>query len=303
MDCIYRYPCLTSFTAERSLFDDVNSTSALRALAACYNLEAVHLPPLTVDSIPIIKKLDSRSFERVWSLTLVAEEQCLEALSEFFNELQVLRLTVLGQSDTALRFCTNFDTITDLSVSFDDNDSAIIEGSDLSFLAERCSELSVLNISNTDLDWCPEAIGITDETIEDVAKAVPELFSISLFIDGMSLTERSLIALGTNCPKISAIDLQPTDICFANLCADVSKIVFPSLIALMLYQSIWQGSSEHIKDLADSFLSAAPQLSIFYCNASAEFGRAMKVSMNLRFGQLEPRDSCIPISGGSSARR
>ena len=275
LDFIHHYPHLTIFSAQKNLYNHLDSASALQAIASCHNLQTVDLPPLTVDLIPVIKALDSKSFSRVQNLGVTAEEPCLEHLSVFFNEIEIFNLTVLGKSDTVLCSCTKFDLISDVRIKFDQNDSATIKGSDLLFLAKHCPGLAALDISEESADPLPKAIDITDETIEALAEARPELLALTLFFAGTTLTEKSIISLGAICPEISHIQI-PADISFERLVDAMEWMEFREMDSLCLSQGRWQDSEVDLHELAHEVLEIAPQLRVFQYGPSEEFTKAVQ---------------------------
>ena len=129
-------------------------------------------------------------------------EQKLSHLVSLITHIRSLNLTIWHDSFSVCRICSSLSNLSFLQIRFASEGASSVRGSDLLLLAQSCPNLTVLVISDWD-SYIPHGDSdITDTLIDQVAKCLPKLKRIELFLEDITLSERSVIALVRHCPLL-----------------------------------------------------------------------------------------------------
>ena len=230
---------------EQGMVDFINSMPSLRLLnvSDCFHsswsfrifiavaqhkkLQELKLPCIPDEWIPeLVSVLPESMFPEIDSICLDLSDNVLEALLPSLARIRRVSLCLLqGRPRRALACAARCPGLIGLDLYLEPGKA--LQEKDLLQLNENCRELCWLLINGSDVsDVLSE--GITDTTIDQVARYHPKLRFLHLFLTGCTLTEQSLVSLGEYCKLMEQIIL-PADVSLEVLLRDDHQDRFPNL--------------------------------------------------------------------------
>lgn len=245
-------------------FEGVWSFEALTVLAQYPSLTTLEIPDIPDNWIlDLVGNSTMQLFPKLNRLGTGLSESGLEMLLPHLKEIFGLEIALSGQSTNALRLVADVPGIRFLSFSL--NPRSVVRGEDLIRLAKNTPGLEQLELPaappwDTEPPALPSALGITDETIQEVARLLPELETLRLGLENCTLTEASLLSLGTHCKKLTHCYIS-ADISFEELRREAPPGLFPELTLLELNQP--RSNRRHLRDVNETarwLVREAPEL-------------------------------------------
>ncbi|MCJ1390015.1 hypothetical protein MMC18_002873 [Xylographa bjoerkii] len=230
VELIQAMPALQEFYAHRSI-RSIWSIEVFLAIGMHQILGSLELPNIPDHWISILTDQYEGRFARLVSLSTGLSEAGLEMLVPHLPEVTVLSLSMVGSSHRVLRtIATSFPDLSYLNLVLRSDD--VIREQDLILLADNSPSLSGLGLFSEEADSMIRANigsdGITNATINDLARRVPKLRNLSLYLGDAALTEQSLVFLGAHCKMLGTIYIS-ADVDFETLVGDDHRNWFPEL--------------------------------------------------------------------------
>lgn len=245
-------------------FEGVWSFEALTVLAQYPSLTTLEIPEIPDNWIlDLVGNSTMQLFPKLNRLGTGLSEFGLEMLLPHLKEIFGLEIALSGQSTKALRLVADVPGIRFLSFSL--NPRSDVRGEDLIRFAKNSPGLEQLELPaappwGTEPPVLPSAHGITDATINEVARLLPELDTLRLDLENCPLTEASLLSLGTRCKKLTHCYIS-ADISFEDLRREAPPGLFPELTFLGFNQP--RSNRRHLRDVNDTarwLVREAPEL-------------------------------------------
>jgi hypothetical protein len=235
---------------------------------------------------------DTRAFGQLKHFDAGISDHGLEMLAQYMPKLEGLSLHLhsLPGSYSILASASHFTRLTSLDIMF--GSDSCITGSDLLLVTRSCPGLKELNISEFE-GLPPSGVHITDDTIEEMAKNIPNMIYLCLVFDRSDLiTWRSVLSFGVHCKKMQRLELA-CNVHWEEATTKAPANTFPELwsITFLFHGNNMTLGADRGKEEADSMISQiaafAPQLTWFNVRggsqADDEFARAVNVVTNPRF--------------------
>ena len=150
----------------------------------------------------------------------------VDMLPPLFPHLSVLKLELAKPVRGALAVLADLSSLTCLDLTF--AEGSTVSGPELIALAYRCPRLTTLNLPSAAVlmmdDPCPRGEFINDTTIEEFARALPDLQTFSFGLEDRStLTHQAIISLARHCPGLGYFHIA-ADVCMPDLIEGLMKI-------------------------------------------------------------------------------
>lgn len=200
----------------------------------------------------------------VEDFTAGLSEDGLKLLLPCLTKLTSLTINLTEPSSQALRICAATPSLRSFKLDFDAR--TIVRAKDLILFAETHISLESLELGSYEEDNLSAADGdITDATMDQVARLLPNLESLECYMAGTSVTEASLLSLCTFCKRFDSCSMYGSFF-FEELVRSATSNLWPALRSLRLRQPALDRRPENRRvytdpeDMAKRILQAAPRL-------------------------------------------
>lgn len=258
LDCLEALNSLEILSLRYGL-DSAWSLASFLGIAKHRSLKELKLP---VIPLPWLRELDNDRdggfFTNVEEFNACLSDHGLELVLPHLAKITKLETNIIGPSTHALRIAATAPALRSLTLAFDAN--SVIHERDLILFAETHSALESLDLGSEDLDDIPSADDITDTTIDQVARLLPKLKFLEIYLADTALTETSLLSLGTFCKCLDTCSISG-DFFFEGLVRNCQHNLFPALGSLRLMQSVSDRRQyTDPEETARQFVKIAPNL-------------------------------------------
>ena len=264
-------------TSDAAFLDCLQALKSLELLSLCHGLgnawslnsflgvakhRSLKRLALPVIPLPWLRELDNngegRSFTHVEDFDAHLSENGLELVVPHLANTTKLEIYIIGPSSQALRIAATAPALRSLKLTFGAN--SVIHERDLILFAETHSALESLDLGSEDQENIPSADDITDTTIDQVARLLPKLETLQICLADATLTEASLLSLGTFCKYLETCDISG-DFFFEGLVRNCQPNLFPALRTLWLIQPLSDRRQyTDPEETARQFVQVAPNL-------------------------------------------
>ena len=257
IDCLQALKSLEMLSLRHGL-DNAWSLNSFLSVAKHESLKKLTLPLIPLHWLQVHDNVGEReSFTHVQDFDASLSENGLELLLPRLAKIITLEIYLVGPSSRALRVAATAPTLRSFKLTF--SSSSVIRESDLILFAETHNALENLELGSEDQDIL-SADGITDATIDQMARLLPKLETLEIYVTDATLTEVSLLSLGTFCKRLEACNLYG-DFFFEALVSNCQPNLFPALRNLWLIQPVSDRRQyTDPEDTARRFIQAAPNL-------------------------------------------
>ncbi|MCJ1248458.1 hypothetical protein MMC30_005676, partial [Trapelia coarctata] len=265
-------------------FNRLWSIKVFSVIAQHPSLLGVFVPDIPDDWVrKLVGGPSTQLFPELPVLNTGLSEFGLELLLPHLEKIQGLKIDLSGQSSDALKIVADIPHMRFLSFQF--GPRSVVRGEDLIRVAKSTPGLAGLDLPvQPPLDITPvqpSAQGVNNATIDEVARLLPKLEMLRLDLSDCSLTEVSLLSLGTHCKELTNYYLS-ADVSFEQFLQKATPGLFPALEFLEI--DLPQSTRRHYQNVdekARRLMQTAPKLYSFslggnsMMNADSEFEQAV----------------------------
>jgi len=231
-DCLQALQSLEKLTLRRGMAIAWTLTSFL-AVAKHPSLKSLVLPATPSSWLRGLENnLERRFFRNVEDFTAGLSEDGLKSLLPCLTETKSLEIYLTEPSSQALKVCS-VPNLRSLILRF--KARSVVRARDLILFAETCISLKSLEVSSFYVNDILSADRITDATMDQVARLLPNLESLQFDVADTSLTEASLLSLGSFCKRLKTCRLHGCFF-FQELVRSAPVDLFPALHSLSFQQ-------------------------------------------------------------------
>lgn len=234
------------------------------ALAQHLTVEDIRLPAVLQKNVQALENMPDKLFPRVNRLSLYCKELEFPALRPFAAYITDFNLEPEGMPATTVPLMDDFSRLRMLFIEFPQHvPGNPLNASNLLRLARECPGLDFFFLRALKVN-AVQGSEISDETIDQVATALPKLENFQLFAENTRLTELSLISLGQHCRSLRSCYLS-ANISYWEVAHNSGSQYFPNLIRLTVLLTTGQVGYErqrwdNVEDIAKRLLSIMPKL-------------------------------------------
>lgn len=195
----------------------------------------------------------------------------LSAIPSAFPHLTSLKLELSEPINEGLGSFAKLSNLTSLDLTFAEDEESSFSAADLLAIANGCPLLTTVNLPSAAVlkceDPCPRGEGINDATIEEFARALPNLTNLCIGLeDRTALSHQAIISLARHCPELGYFHIT-ADVSMPDLIeglTEIGEVPLPDMHFMRVYVSEdRQHTYENAAELAGRLLGLAPGLCEF----------------------------------------
>ena len=204
-------------------------------------LKKVSLKILTLSNISTFWLRDLENRLEPGSLTNIEEfaaglsDDTLKLLLPYLAKTTRLALHLTMPSNRALRIATAGPGLRFLKLEF--QPGSVIRASDLVLFAKAHGTLESLELGPDNEDVMPSGEDFADLTMDQVARLLPNLETLEFYVIDTSVTELSLLSLGTFCKRLDSCNIYG-NFFFEEVVRSAQPSLFPALHSFWLMQTV-----------------------------------------------------------------
>ena len=231
----------------RDGFQVVMSSEALAHIAGYKFLVELELPPISeklVIDLCHTSTSATKFFPNIRNFKACLSDTGLGLLLPHLANVRILIVGRLDHVEESLHILAEAQLTALWSLKLESSQVGIVRGTDIALLARHSSKLAHLDLGLVGKVYkfvnglaYPSSQGVCDEVIDELARRLPDLETLLLNMDYATLTEASLISLGTYCEKLAKLSLS-VDASFEELVRTPQPGLFPCLKVLKLSQPV-----------------------------------------------------------------
>lgn len=246
------------------------SYQVFEVITRYHSLRLLFIPDIQDDWVQPLRHADavSPAFPNLRHLFTGISDEALNCLVRHAPNLVTLRISCPSKSHRILALASSFTRLTKLKIHF--GPQSTVNGHDLVLLAQQCSELSMLCISEEE-GYRPSGSGINDSIIDEMAQNIAEISQLSLLFDRPDLlTWKSILSLARHCNNLEMLKLT-CNFTWQDVVNSIQENAFPILSFLHVVLDENNREEGHItsddEEIANAFAARfaafAPQLETF----------------------------------------
>ncbi|MCJ1288356.1 hypothetical protein MMC26_007711 [Xylographa opegraphella] len=221
-------------------FDDVMSSESFGHIVQYQYLTSLNLPDIPEQWIQDLKPNRiprGGLLPNITTLSAGLSDRGLELLLAYLRNIKNLQIRPCGQFVDAFSIIASAQLVDLEHLSLRVSPDTIVRGADLILLAKTARRLEQLHIPGDpdESNELPYAINVTDAVIDEMASHLTNVKELCLKMEGASLTEASLISLGSQCKRIESCYIS-ANIFFEELVRKGPPNLFPFLEELFITQ-------------------------------------------------------------------
>ena len=225
-DCLQALRSLETLLIRKGL-KNAWSLKSFRAVAKHQSLKQAELRAIPTSWLRGIENNSERGiFRNIEGFTAGLSEDGLRLILPYLAKTTSLTIYLTEPSSQALRICAAAPSLLHIKLGFDAR--CIVRARDLILFAEAHNALFALELGSEDEDDLPSADDITDATMDQVARLLPNLEILKFYVAGTAFTESSLLSLGTFCKWLVSCSVYG-HICFEELVRRAPNNLYPTL--------------------------------------------------------------------------